>query len=163
MKTVEESLFTFEELSEKSNEEPMKNVHIDQMLKKVGKLEREVEELEKAKEDSVDFYNRRIEAINRQISVRSEAMQTYMIYMNDSLGKKTINVPNGTLRYTTRKKAIWGGDEDLIKFSKENKIPVKTSEKPDKIKILEYVKNCGDCPSGLDIQDVTNFTYKTNK
>ena len=162
MKTVEESLFTFEELNEKSSEEPMKDIHVDQMLKKVAKLEREIEELETLKADSAEFYNRRIASIKAKIDVRAEAMQTYMIAMNDKLGKKTIKVPSGTLRYVSRKKPIWCDDDELINFSKENNIPVKINEKPDKISILEYIKNCGDYPNGFEIQEVSSFTFKTN-
>jgi len=164
---IEEQKDIFEELDNVQDKwrmgDEFKEIHIDRMLFKIGELEQEIEELESAKEDSVEFYNRRIDTVKAQIKARSMRMETYSMAQAEVTGKKTIKVPNGTLRYVTRNKPIWPEDnESLLKFSWDNDIPTRVTEKPDKKSILEHIKESGDCPEGFKEEEVNSFTFKTN-
>jgi hypothetical protein len=64
---------------------------------------------------------------------------------------------------TTRTTREFGDDESLIKFSYANNISTRVTEKPDKKKIAEYIKNTADAPVGYKETKQTTFSYKTTK
>ena len=148
----------FDELN---GEEPDNQVHIDRMLFKVGKLEREIKEIENSIIESKEFYERRIEAIRQQIHARELIMESYALSKLED-GVKTNKFPNGTLRVVNRIKRTLPDDETLLSFSYDNRLPTKVIEKPDKKSILEYIKTSGDTPEGYEESEVQSFLFKTN-
>jgi hypothetical protein len=149
----------FDELN---GEEPIDNIHIDRMLYKVSKLEREIEELEQTIIDSEDFYNRRIRLIKEQITARVVRMETYALVELEK-GHKTCKMPSGTLRITKRTKKILPEDDDcLINYSYANNIETNVKETPDKKGILKYIKESGVVPDGYREKETISFSYKTN-
>jgi len=149
----------FDELN---GEEPNNQVHIDRMLYKVGKLEREIEKIEDSIIESKEFYERRIDAIKKQIHARELMMESYAMSQLEN-GIKTTKLPNGTLRIVNRVKKTLPDDDILLKYSYANSIATKVVKKPDKKSIFEYIKETGDVPDGYDETDVVSFSFKTNK
>ena len=158
---IEEQKIILKEL-DGAEEDGLSEIHADQVLWKMSQLETEIEEIEYKKQESAEFYNRKIESIQKQISYRENLLETYMITSVAS-GKKTVKTPNGTLRMTTRTSRNLGDDDDLVKFSYDNNIPTRVTEKPDKKAILEHIVNNGNIPSGYSEVVETKFSYKTNK
>tara|TARA_R100000951_G_scaffold94430_1_gene83168 strand:+ start:135 stop:668 length:534 start_codon:yes stop_codon:yes gene_type:complete len=161
-------LFTLDELeSEDTNytiteeDAQLKDVHADQLLWKIGRLEKEIENLKLRQQESVEFYDRKIESVQKQINYRANIVEMHIKNENEESGKKTIKLPNGVLRLTTRIKKVFGEDEALIKFSFDNSIPTRVIEKPDKKAIAEYIKVMGDAPDICSEEQETSFTFQT--
>ena len=159
-----DNIFDLEELAEEvSDINDMSEVHTDQILWKIGNLNQKMEYIKRSQQESVDFYNRRIEALQKQIDIRAKLLEDLMRDKNssdDSL--KTIKVPNGTIRLTSTTKRIFPSDDEMIKYCEENKIEggIKSTKKPVKKAILDYIKNTGDIPDGYEEETVKNFSYK---
>tara|TARA_R100001082_G_scaffold44518_1_gene23686 strand:+ start:383 stop:871 length:489 start_codon:yes stop_codon:yes gene_type:complete len=143
-------------------EDNLSEIHADQVLWKISQLENEIDDIIYKKQESSEFYDRKIDSIQKQISYRINLLETYMVSSMAS-GKKTVNTPNGSLRMTTRTFRTFGEDDELVKFSYKNNIPTRVTEKPDKKAILNYIVNNGDIPSGYSEKIETKFSYKTNK
>ena len=141
----------------------IKDVHADQLLWKIKELEKDIEELEMRKQDSIDFYDRRIYSVQSQINYRTHLLEQHMKLENQNSGKKTSKLPNGVLRLTTRKKLTFGDDETLLKFSFDNNIPTRVVEKPDKKAIAQYIQVMGDKPDICYEEEKTSFSYQTTK
>lgn len=139
----------------------LKDVHADQLLWKIKELEDDIKNLKARQEESVEFYNRRIESVENQIRFRANLLERHMQIENESTGKKTNKLPNGVLRLTTRKKRIFGDEDVLLKFSFENNIATKVVEKPDKKAIAEHTKVWGDVPDICTEEELTSFSYQT--
>ena len=80
---------------------------------------------------------------------------------NKISGKKTNKLPNGVIRLTTRTKKTFADDEALMKFSFDNSIPTRVTEKPDKKAIAEHIKIWGDVPDICSEEVETKFSFKT--
>ena len=132
----------------------LKDVHADQLLWKIGKLEKEIENLKLRQQESVEFYDRKIESVQKQINFRANVVETHIKNEHEQNGKKTIKLPNGVLRLTTRTKA-------LIDFSFKHNIPTRVTEKPDKKAIAEHIKVWGDAPAICSEEVETSFTFQT--
>ena len=155
-----DEIIVFDEL----NGEDVENVaHIDRMLYKIGKLEREIEKNKNAIEGSKEFYERRISAIREQIHARELMMESYAVGEYNDNGTKTTKLPNGTLRMTKRVKRTFPDDNELLKYSHANNIQTKLDEKPIKKNILDNIKNTGVVPDGYSETDEVKFSIKTNK
>ena len=139
------------------------DVHVDRILWKISQLEDEIENIKYKQQESSEFYDRRIESVNKQISYRKNLLESYMQGQFDTNGRKSMGFPNGTLKMTTRTTRDFGDDESLIKFSYANNISTRVTEKPDKKKIAEYIKNTADAPVGYKETKQTTFSYKTTK
>ena len=151
-----------EDAIKREQETDLQDVHVDQMLWKIGQLESEIEGILAKQEESKEFYDRKIESVSKQIQFRANILNTYMETLANE-GKKTIKLPNGTIRKTTRTKQYWGDDDSLNKFSYDNEIPTRVQEKPNKKAILEFIKKSGLTPDGFAEEEETTFTYKVNR
>ena len=161
-------LFALDELeSEDSNytitedNVQLKDVHADQLLWKIGKLEKEIENLKLRQQESIEFYDRKIESVQKQINFRANVVETHIKNEHEQNGKKTIKLPNGVLRLTTRTKKIFGDEKALIDFSFKHNIPTRVTEKPDKKAIAEHIKVWGDAPDICSEEVETSFTFQT--
>lgn len=145
------------------NEEQVqiKDIHADQLLWKIGQLEKEIEVLKLRQEESSEFYDRRIDSVERQIRYRANLLEMHMQSENKISGKKTNKLPNGVLRLTTRTKKIFGDEKALIDFSFKHNIPTRVTEKPDKKAIAEHIKIWGDAPAICSEEVETSFTFQT--
>ena len=132
---------------------------VDDILYKLTKMDREMRDMEMRKQDSVDFYKKRIDRINDRM-LRLSGVVEY--YIRNETNRKTVETPNGVVRLRTTKKISWekATDEELISFSLENEIDVKETVKPIRKAITEYIKSTGDAPDWFEESDETNFTYK---
>ena len=159
-----DNLFELEELdSEVSDVNEMGEVHADQILWKIRDLNSRIDDIKRSQRESVEFYNRRMESLQKQIDIRAKLLEDLMRDKNASNNSlKTIKVPNGTIRLTSTTKRIFPSDDEMIQYCEENKIEggVKTTKKPVKKAILEYIKNTGDIPDGYEEETVKNFSYK---
>ena len=54
------------------------DAHVDQILWKLGQLENEIEDVKQKQIESKEFYDRRIDSINKQISYRNNLLATFM-------------------------------------------------------------------------------------
>ena len=159
-----DSIFDLEELDNEVGElNDMSDVHADQILWKIGALNAQIDSMKKSQQESVEFYNRRMEAMQKQIDRRSSLLEDLIRSknsLNDSV--KTMKVPNGTIRLTSNTKKYFPSDEETIKYCEENKIEggIKTTRKPVKKAILEYIKNTGIIPEGYEEETIQNFSYK---
>ena len=157
----EEQRIMIEEL-DGAEEDNLSEIHADQVLWKIAQLENEIDDVIYKKLESAEFYDKKIDSIQKQISYRINLLETYMISSMAS-GKKTVKTPNGSLRMTTRTYRNFGEDDELVKFSYKNNIPTRVTERPDKKAILDYIVNNGDIPSGYSEKTETKFSYKTNR
>ena len=139
----------------------MKDIHADQLLWKIGQLEKEIEVLKLRQEECSEFYDRRIDSVERQIRYRANLLEIHMQSENKISGKKTNKLPNGVIRLTTRTKKTFADDEALMKFSFDNSIPTRVTEKPDKKAIAEHIKIWGDVPDICSEEVETKFSFKT--
>jgi len=137
------------------------DAHVDQILWKLGQFENEIEDVKQKQIESKEFYDRRIDSINKQISYRNNLLATFMQGELQRTGKKTIKMPNGTLKMTTRTSREFGDTKELIKFCYDNNIPTRVTEQPDKKEILSYINTSGDIPKGYSERTETTFSYKT--
>ena len=153
---------TLEELHGEDFKEDI-DIHVDRILWKISSLEDEIERAKHSQTESIEFYNRKIESINSKISYRKNLLDSYMQGQFDMNGRKSLGFPNGTLKMTTRTSRDFGDDDSLIKFSYENNIPTRVTEKPDKKAISEYIKDTAHTPNGYEEEVETSFSYKTNK
>ena len=64
-------------------------------------------------------------------------------YFIDNEGKKTINLPNGTLKMRTTKNFKYPDHDILLEFCKERDIPVVVTEKPNLSVVKKYIKTTG--------------------
>jgi|TARA_R110001606_G_scaffold383587_1_gene545938 hypothetical protein len=138
------------------------DIHVDQILWMIGKLEGEIADIQQKQVESKEFYDRRIDAIQNQINYRSALLESFMQGQFRNNDKKTSKMPNGTLKLTTRLSRKFGDDDTLIKYSYDNDLPTRVSEKPDKKAIIEHIKNTGDVPDGYEEEEETSFSFKTN-
>ncbi len=138
------------------------DIHADQILFTIAKLEKQIDEIKQKQIESEEFYERRIESLLKQIRYRASILENFMMQEVRNSNKKTAKMPNGTLRMTTRTVKRFGNDEDLIKFSYANSIPTRVTEKPDKKAIAEYIKETAHTPNGYEEEVETSFSYKTN-
>ena len=135
-----DSMFDLEELDNEVDElNDVSDVHADQILWKIGALNAQIDSMKKSQQESVEFYNRRMEAMQKQIDRRSSLLEDLIRSknsLNDSV--KTMKVPNGTIRLTSNTKKYFPSDEETIKYCEENKIEggIKTTRKPVKKAIL---------------------------
>tara|TARA_R100000234_G_scaffold117698_1_gene96634 strand:- start:92 stop:625 length:534 start_codon:yes stop_codon:yes gene_type:complete len=139
----------------------IKDVHADQLLWKIGELEREIETLKDRQIESSEFYDRRIDSVQNQIRFRAHLLEMHMQSENKISGKKTNKLPNGVLRLTTRTKKTFADDEALMAFSFKNSIPTRVIEKPDRKAISEHIKVWGDAPDICTEEVETKFSFKT--
>ena len=152
--------------SEVDNIEVVQDIHADQLMWKEGSLNSQIDALKEKQEESIEFYNRRIESVNKQIDRRSYILEQWIRLKNsNSLGSvKTVSVPNGTVRLTTRTKRIFPSDETLISFCEKNGIANRKYTKPaPKKDIVNFIKDTGDAPDGYEEQEQQSFSYKVNK
>ena len=152
--------------SDVDNIEVVQDIHADQLMWKVGSLNSQIDSLKEKQEESIEFYNRRIESVNKQIDRRSYILEQWIRLKNsNSLGSvKTVSVPNGTVRLTTRTKRIFPSDETLILFCEKNGIANREYTKPaPKKDIVNFIKDTGDDPDGYEEQEQQSFSYKVNK
>jgi len=159
---MSEEFQKLDELHEEIENNDISNIHVDRMLWKIGELEKEIEDIKYKQMESKEFYDRRIDSINKQISYRENLLEGYMQAELARTGNKTSKLPNGTLKMMTRTTREFGDDDALIKFSYDNNIPTRVTEKPDKKLILSYIQNTADTPSGYFEKKETPFSYKTN-
>ena len=139
------------------------DVHVDQILWKIGQIEDEIKELENKKIDSIEFYDRRIESVKKQLNYREEILNGYMNHQYQNTDKKTANLPNGILKLTTRTTRAFGEDQTLFDYSYKNNIATRVTEKPDKKAIVEHIKKTGEFPKDYEEKRQTKFSYKTTK
>tara|TARA_R110000787_G_scaffold229595_2_gene337148 strand:- start:26 stop:529 length:504 start_codon:yes stop_codon:yes gene_type:complete len=138
------------------------DIHVDQILWMIGKLEGEIAEIQHKQVESKEFYDRRIDSIQNQINYRSALLESFMQGQFRNNDKKTSKMPNGTLKLTTRLSRKFGDDDTLIKYSYANDLPTRVLEKPDKKAIIEHIKNTGDVPDGYEEEEEVSFSFKTN-
>ena len=63
-----------DELHGETKDDKYGDVHVDQILWKIGQIEDEIKELENKKIDSMEFYDRRIESVKKQLNYREEIL-----------------------------------------------------------------------------------------
>jgi|TARA_R100000008_G_scaffold82968_2_gene67814 hypothetical protein len=150
-----------EELHGEMEDSDILDVHVDQILWKICQLENEIHDIKYKQAESKEFYDRRIESVNKQIAYRRNLLESFMQSELQKTGKKTLKMPNGTLKMTTRTSREFGDEKELIKFCYDNNIPTRVTEKPDKKEILKYISTSGDVPMGYTETTDTTFSYKT--
>ena len=138
------------------------DIHVDQILWMVGKLEMDIVEIQNKQVESKEFYDRRIDSIQKQISYRSSLLEAFMQGQYKNNDRKTSKMPNGTLKMTKRLSRNFGDDESLMKYSYSNDLPTRVSEKPDKKAIIEHIKSTGHIPDGYTEEEEVSFSFKTN-
>tara|TARA_R100000152_G_C6780761_1_gene213977 strand:+ start:2510 stop:3034 length:525 start_codon:yes stop_codon:yes gene_type:complete len=143
----------------KIDENPDSHLRADRVLYAIGKLQNEVMELSEQRDEAVHFYTEAIEKKTKNMRYL-EGMLEYFINNED---KKTIKLPNGTLKLRTTKKFEYPSDDVLLNFCKERDIPVVMTEKPNLSVVKKYIKTTGEEPEGMEVVEVTSFTYKTNR
>jgi hypothetical protein len=121
-----------EELHGEMEDSDILDVHVDQILWKICQLENEIHDIRYKQAESKEFYDRRIESVNKQITYRRNLLESFMQSELQKTGKKTLKMPNGTLKMTTRTSREFGDEKELIKFCYDNNIPTRVTEKPDK-------------------------------
>ena len=139
---------------------PEDHIHADRILYVIEKVNQEVYGLMEQMEKSVDFYKSQIEKKKKSIGYLESNIKTFL----ERSGKKTIQLPNGTLRNRNIKKYTFPTDHDgeLIKWSTERNIGHRLTVKPDKTKIKQYIEKTGEIPEGVEIEEVVSFSYKTS-
>ena len=137
-----------EELHGEMEDSDILDVHVDQILWKICQLENEIHDIRYKQAESKEFYDRRIESVNKQIAYRRNLLESFMQSELQKTGKKTLKMPNGTLKMTTRTSREFGDEKELIKFCYDNNIPTRVTEKPEKKEIIKYISNNGKVPMG---------------
>jgi hypothetical protein len=159
---MSEETLALDELHDEVKETDINELHADQMLYKIAQLEKEIEEIKEKQMASAEFYDRRIESVLKQIQYRANFLESFMMQELKSSNKKTAKMPNGTLRVTSRTVKHFGESSDLIKFSYDNNIPTRVTEKPDKKAISNFIKETAHAPNDYEERIETSFSYKTN-
>jgi len=147
--------------SKTADESDLQDIHADQILWKIGSLEAEINKIMEKKAEAMEFYDRKVDSVLKQIDYRSALLNAFMARRFRN-GEKTAKMPNGTLKMTTRTTRNLGESDELVKFSYDNDIPTRVAENPDKKAIIEYVKKTGICPVGYNEKEETKFSYKIN-
>ena len=75
---MSEEFQKLDELHEEIENNDISNIHVDRMLWKIGELEKEIEDIKYKQMESKEFYDRRIDSINKQISYRENLLEGYM-------------------------------------------------------------------------------------
>ena len=140
-------------------ENPETHLRADRILYVINKVKSEVNELNQLRDESIEFYNNEIDKKSKNINYL-EGMLEYFI---DNEGKKTINLPNGTLKMRTTKNFKYPDHDILLEFCKERDIPVVVTEKPNLSVVKKYIKTTGESPEGMEILEVTSFSYTTKE
>ena len=118
------------------------NVRADRLLYVIDKIQNEQKELETQK--------------------HIDHLETNLRLFMDHMDKKTIKLPNGTLRMRTTKKFLYPEDKSvLLEFCQTRNIDLIVSHKPDLKSLKKYITITGDIPEGLVIEDVNNFSFKS--
>jgi hypothetical protein len=134
------------------------NVRADRLLYVIDKIQNEQKELETQKQNSIDFYDDAIAKKKQHI----DHLETNLRLFMDHMDKKTIKLPNGTLRMRTTKKFLYPEDKSvLLEFCQTRNIDLIVSHKPDLKSLKKYITITGDIPEGLVIEDVNNFSFKS--
>ena len=144
------------------NEKPDFNNHInaDRLLRAIQKSDAEIKDYKIQQENSNEFYNRKIKKIEESVKYIRGILQQFL----SNSDKKTLSLPNGTLRQRNIKKFHWDVDDSiLVDFCHENKVPIIVNTKPDKKELKKYIIKTGDTPQGVYIEEIESFTYKTNE
>jgi len=137
--------------------QPEENLQADRILWVIGKLEYELGLIELDEQQSAEFYIMKKDKKERQISYLGDKLHMFISGQN----VKTIKVPNGNIRLTTRKKDIYPDDEILMAWCIENDIPLRIKSEPDKKIIKEYITDTGNAPDDYYMEEQTTFSFKT--
>jgi hypothetical protein len=134
-------------------------VLMDRLLWKIKKLEEEISKFEDKKQSSISFYDRCQEKLQNQIDYRGGILKQYMQHH----GLKTEKFSNGTLSIRKRTKVNWENStvDDLVEYSDLNEIPKKIDVKPNKSLIKKRMMETGEFPSGVEVEEVEDFNFKT--
>tara|TARA_Y100000310_G_scaffold233247_1_gene236117 strand:+ start:800 stop:1366 length:567 start_codon:yes stop_codon:yes gene_type:complete len=137
--------------------QPEENLQADRILWVINKLEHELALIEQDAQASAEFYIMKKDKKERQINYLGDKLHTFI----SGQGVKTIKVPNGNIRLTTRKKDIYPDDDILMAWCIDNDIPLRIKSQPDKKMIKEYIKDTGNAPDDYTVEEQTTFSYKT--
>ena len=67
-----------EELHGEMEDSDILDVHVDQILWKICQLENEIHDIRYKQAESKEFYDRRIESVNKQITYRRNLLESFM-------------------------------------------------------------------------------------
>lgn len=139
------------------NLEEDSNIRADRLLWVIEKINAEIKELELEKQKSLEFYDHAIKKKRVHTNHLEECLKGF-IKIKD---KKTIKLPNGTLRLRTSKKFIFPENKErLIEFCNTRNINTIQTTKPDLVQLKKYITKTGDMPEGLEIEDTDSFSYQ---
>lgn len=134
---------------------------VDDIMWKLKAVTNEIKDIKARKQDSISFYDAKIEKKMESINRMEGVIENYV----RSSERKTVEVPNGIMRVRTIKKIAWdrATDEELISFSLENNIDVKNTIKPVRKAIKDYIKSTGDAPDWFEETEEGYFSYKLSE
>ena len=127
-------------------------------LMHIREIEEEIEQIKDSWGQHNQFFRQRIEQKERQIGFWKGKLEAFL----EAQGSKTLALPSGTLKFRNTPRVSWPSDEDLIAFSKENGIPTRMKETPDKNELKEFIKETGNYPHGYHVENETSFYVTTS-
>jgi len=137
------------------DENPDSHLRADRILYLLDKIKKEIRDDENQKLEAITFWDDRIEKKIKNSAYLEEMLEYYMS-QNE---KKTIKLPNGTLRVRKSKKFNYPDADVLLEFSHFRKLETNITEKPNLKVIKEYITNTGDHPDGLVVEENSSFSY----
>ena len=138
---------------------------MNDVLRKIKKLEdekAEEQELAKAEKHRIEkWLEERERSIDYKLDYYNAILENYL----REQGKKSVKLPFGTIRYRKRPEKFKYDDEKVIDYLKKHyPEEVKISESYNKSNIKKLVKEHGEIPEGVEIEEQeAKFEVKTEK
>ena len=138
---------------------------MNDLLRKIKKLEdekAEEQELAKAEKHRIEkWLEERERSIDYKLDYYNAILENYL----REQGKKSVKLPFGTIRYRKRPEKFKYDYEKVIDYLKKHyPEEVKTVEKFDKNSVKKLVKEHGEIPEGVEIEEQeAKFEVKTEK
>lgn len=115
----------------------------------IRRLRKETEKFEQQRKEALEFYNRKIDGIEKQIAFLEENVWKYLAFVNED----KIVTPAGTAFVTNREKWNWTDDADaILNWAKANApqtVITSTDERPDLAALKKYIKESQIVPSEI--------------
>ncbi len=155
---------------EERKDQDINEVEVDALLHVIEKENDKIKEINSQAQDQIDKIKQWQESINekrqKRIDRLTETLHAFFLYKKkEDPTVKTISFPNGTLK--ARKQQSLLIIEDREQFfralgDKQELVRVVVKHDPDKKAIIKYIKETGDVPEGVSLEERDDkFTVTT--
>lgn len=135
-------------------------VDIERRLYLKEKLEEKRQRLKDDIKELLAFKREELAKIDEQETWIDNQM---IAYIENARGGEPVRLPRATVGLQRRTKKHWPGSDDLVTWSKQMGLPVRTSEGPDKEAISSFIEETSHRPPGYDETEETSLCVRARK